>query len=39
VTGASVECAEGVAVEQVAAELPHGQIGVTTVAAGPCGRG
>jgi hypothetical protein len=33
VTGASVECAEGLSVEELAAALPHGQVGVTTVGA------
>jgi hypothetical protein len=33
VTGASVECAEGLSVEELAAAIPHGQIGVTTVGA------
>ena len=33
VTGMSVECAEGVSVEQLAATLPHNRIGVTTIAA------
>lgn len=33
VTGASVECAEGVSVGEMAAALPHGQIGVNTVGA------
>lgn len=33
VTGVSVECAEGLSVEELAASVPHGQIGVTTVAA------
>ena len=33
VTGVSVECAEGVSVEQLAAAIPHGQVGVTTVGA------
>jgi hypothetical protein len=33
VTGASVECADGVGVEDLAAALPHGQLGVTTVGA------
>ena len=33
VTGASVECAEGLSVEELAASIPHGQIGVTTVGA------
>jgi hypothetical protein len=33
VTGASVECAEGMSVEEVAATLPHGRVGVTIVGA------
>jgi hypothetical protein len=33
VTGASVECAEELSVEELAAMIPHGQIGVTTVGA------
>jgi hypothetical protein len=33
VTGASVECAEGLTVEELAAAIPHGQIGVTTAGA------
>ena len=33
VTGASVECAEGLSVEELAAAIPHGQVGVTTVGA------
>lgn len=33
VTGASVECAEGLPVEELAATLPHRQVGVTTVGA------
>lgn len=32
-TGASVECAEGLSVEELAAAIPHNQIGVTTVGA------
>ena len=32
-TGVSVECASGLTVKELAASLPHGQIGVTTVAA------
>jgi hypothetical protein len=32
-TGVSVECASGLTVEKLAASLPHGQIGVTTVSA------
>lgn len=33
VTGISVESAEGVAVAELAAAIPHGQVGVTTVGA------
>lgn len=33
VTGVSVECASGLSVKNLAASIPHGQIGVTTVAA------
>jgi hypothetical protein len=33
VTGASVECAEGMSVKELAAAIPHGQIGVTTAGA------
>jgi hypothetical protein len=33
VTGASVECAEGLSVAELAAGIPHGQVGVTTVGA------
>jgi len=33
VTGISVECAEGVAVQDLAVFLPHGHVGVTTVGA------
>ena len=33
VTGVSVECAVGVSVAALAAAIPHGQIGVTTVRA------
>src|SRR5262249_35796343 len=33
VTGVSVECALGVSVAELAAAIPHGQIGVTTVGA------
>lgn len=33
VTGASVECAEGLSVEELAAAIPHNQVGVTTVGA------
>jgi hypothetical protein len=31
VTGVSVECAEGLPLEELAAVIPHGHIGVTTV--------
>lgn len=33
VAGVSVECAEGLSVEELAAAIPHGQVGVTTVGA------
>ena len=33
VTGVSVECAVGLSVAELAAAIPHGQIGVTTVRA------
>jgi hypothetical protein len=33
ITGASVECAEGVSVVDLATALPHSQVGVTTVGA------
>ena len=33
VTGVSVECGLGVSVEDLAAAIPHGQVGVTTVGA------
>jgi hypothetical protein len=33
VTGISVECDVGHSVEELAADLPHGQVGVTTVGA------
>jgi hypothetical protein len=33
VTGISVECGVGLSVAQLAATIPHGQIGVTTVGA------
>lgn len=33
VTGVSVECAEGLSVEELATILPHNQLGVTTVGA------
>src|SRR5919197_3832410 len=33
VTGVSVECALGMSVAELAAAIPHGQIGVTTVGA------
>jgi len=39
VTGASVECAEGMSMETLAAAIPHGQIGVTTVGAIRAGGG
>jgi hypothetical protein len=32
-TGASVECEEGMSVEELAVSIPHGQVGVTTVRA------
>lgn len=32
-TGVSVECAEGLSVDELAAVIPHGQLGVTTVGA------
>ena len=32
-TGVSVECGSGLSVEELAASIPHGQIGVTTVSA------
>lgn len=32
-TGVSVECSAGLSVEELAATLPHGQVGVTTVGA------
>ena len=31
VTGISVECGEGVSVQELSALIPHGQVGVTTV--------
>jgi hypothetical protein len=31
VTGASVECAEGLSLEELAAAIPHGRLAVTTV--------
>lgn len=31
VTGISVECGEGVSVQELSASIPHGQVGVTTV--------
>ncbi len=37
VTGASVECAEGMSVEELAAVIPHGQIGVTHGWGDSCG--
>jgi hypothetical protein len=33
ITGVSVECASGLTVEELAAFIPHGQIGVTKVSA------
>lgn len=33
VTGASVECAAGISLVELAAAIPHGQVGVTTVGA------
>lgn len=33
ITGASVECEAGKTVDELAQDLPHGQIGVTTVGA------
>jgi hypothetical protein len=33
VTGASVECAAGLSLEELAQAVPHGQVGVTTVGA------
>ena len=33
VTGVSVECAEGLSVDELATAIPHGQVGVTTVGA------
>lgn len=33
ITGVSVECAEGLSVEELAAAIPHSQLGVTTVGA------
>lgn len=33
VTGASVECVENLSLEELAAAVPHGQIGATTVSA------
>ena len=33
VTGASVECAAGLSLAELAAAIPHGQVGVTTVGA------
>ena len=33
VTGVSIECAVGLSVAELAATIPHGQIGVTTVGA------
>jgi hypothetical protein len=31
VTGISIECGEGLSVEELSVSIPHGQIGVTTV--------
>lgn len=31
VTGVSVECGEGITMEELAESIPHGQLGVTTV--------
>lgn len=31
VTGISVECGEGVSVQELSASIPHGQVGITTV--------
>jgi hypothetical protein len=31
VTGISVECVEGVSVQELSASIPHGQVGITTV--------
>ncbi|GAP95755.1 hypothetical protein [Leptolyngbya sp. NIES-2104] len=31
ITGISVECGEGLSVEELSASVPHGQVGVTTV--------
>jgi hypothetical protein len=31
VTGISVECGEGISVQELSALIPHGQVGVTTV--------
>jgi hypothetical protein len=31
ITGISVECAEGVTIAELAAAIPHGQLGITTV--------
>jgi hypothetical protein len=33
VSGASVECAEGMSVEELSAVIPHGQVGVTSLGA------
>lgn len=33
VTGVSVECAQGLSVDELAGVIPHGQVGVTTVGA------
>ena len=35
VTGASVECADGLSVEELTTAIPHGQVGVTTVGRNP----
>lgn len=31
VTGISIECGEGVSVQELSVSIPHGQVGVTTV--------
>jgi hypothetical protein len=31
VTGISVECGQGVSVQELSASIPHGQVGITTV--------
>jgi hypothetical protein len=33
ITGISVECGEGVSVQELSISIPHGQVGVTTVGA------